>query len=84
MLCRTTEHFVYAVILIDFIPASDSVVYNDSTFTSNTQGNHVFARFLVSSQHKSVSISILFSLHGRAFNTQLIGTSLRCDTSTSC
>lgn len=62
MLCRTAEHLVYAVMPPRFIPTSDSVVYNDSIFDRNTQENHVFARFLVSSSQSFMGLPQLTSV----------------------
>ena len=39
-------------------PTLDSVVYNDSIFNGDTQGNPIFARFLVSLQHLSIDSSL--------------------------
>ena len=59
MLCQAAEHLVYAVMPPRSIPTPDSVVYNDSIFSRNTQGNHVFARFLVSLQQSSLTFKLL-------------------------
>ena len=62
MLCQTAEHLVYAVMPPRSIPTPDSVVYNDSMFGRNTQGNHVFAQFLVSLQQSFIRLSQLTSV----------------------
>lgn len=47
MLCHAAEHLVYAVMPPRRIPTPDSVVYNDSMFVRDSQGNHVFTQFCI-------------------------------------
>ena len=53
---------IYAVMPPRSIPTSDSVVYNDSMFGRNTQGNYAFARFLVSLQQGFMRLPQLTSV----------------------